>query len=168
MKEEEKIAASKSGRKPINKEKKGNDDDIDSTRKTDLKAKVKDSNSTRLRRASGVTRLNYAHLLSGSSRKRRKQLTSSSTQMARKKNNPKIAQESLNCHQCQRNDKGRVVRCLNCKKKRYCIPCATAWYPHMTEDQIAECCPVCLENWIPLKNLRVEDAGYAINERGYW
>jgi hypothetical protein len=34
----------------------------------------------------------------------------------------------LMCHQCQRNDKGRVVRCLKCKRKRYCIPCLTKWY----------------------------------------
>ncbi|KAL9356700.1 hypothetical protein Peur_049953 [Populus x canadensis] len=52
----------------------------------------------------------------------------------------------LMCHQCQRNDKGRVVRCLKCKRKRYCIPCLTKWYPKMTEDEIANACPVCLGN----------------------
>ncbi|KAL4186126.1 hypothetical protein AMTRI_Chr09g32210 [Amborella trichopoda] len=32
------------------------------------------------------------------------------------------------CHQCQRNDNGRVVRCTKCGRKRYCIPCLTRWY----------------------------------------
>ncbi|KAJ6398017.1 hypothetical protein OIU77_018933 [Salix suchowensis] len=50
------------------------------------------------------------------------------------------------CHQCQRNDNGRVIRCLKCKRKRYCIPCLTKWYPKMTEDDIASACPVCLGN----------------------
>jgi hypothetical protein len=33
------------------------------------------------------------------------------------------------CHQCQRNDKGRVVRCQGCINytRRYCIPCITRW-----------------------------------------
>ncbi|KAJ6413541.1 hypothetical protein OIU84_006355 [Salix udensis] len=52
----------------------------------------------------------------------------------------------LMCHQCQRNDNGRVIRCLKCKRKRYCIPCLTKWYPKMTEDDIASACPVCLGN----------------------
>ncbi|XP_061970720.1 lysine-specific demethylase JMJ26-like isoform X3 [Populus nigra] len=52
----------------------------------------------------------------------------------------------LMCHQCQRSDKGRVIRCLKCKRKRYCIPCLTKWYPKMTEDDIASACPVCLGN----------------------
>lgn len=50
------------------------------------------------------------------------------------------------CHQCQRNDKGRVVRCQKCTSKRYCIPCLTTWYPHMSEEAIEEACPVCLNN----------------------
>ncbi|KAL5721358.1 hypothetical protein ACHQM5_005011 [Ranunculus cassubicifolius] len=29
----------------------------------------------------------------------------------------------MTCHQCKRNDKGEVVRCLNCKKRRYCVSC---------------------------------------------
>ncbi|XP_028105259.1 lysine-specific demethylase JMJ25-like [Camellia sinensis] len=36
--------------------------------------------------------------------------------------------ESVMCHQCQRNDKGRVVRCQRCKTKRFCIPCLHRWY----------------------------------------
>ncbi|XP_074273957.1 lysine-specific demethylase JMJ26-like [Silene latifolia] len=54
--------------------------------------------------------------------------------------------DSTMCHQCQRNDKGRVVRCTKCKTKRYCVHCIGNWYPRMTEDQIAEACPVCLHN----------------------
>ncbi|XP_022884392.1 lysine-specific demethylase JMJ25-like [Olea europaea var. sylvestris] len=50
------------------------------------------------------------------------------------------------CHQCQRNDKGRVVRCKKCTSKRYCIPCLTTWYPQMSEEAIEEACPVCLNN----------------------
>ena len=39
-----------------------------------------------------------------------------------------IEEVSLMCHQCQRNDKGRVVRCKTCKRKRYCVPCLQNWY----------------------------------------
>ncbi|XP_061337465.1 lysine-specific demethylase JMJ26-like [Gastrolobium bilobum] len=57
-----------------------------------------------------------------------------------------IEEESLMCHQCQRNDKGRVVRCKSCKRKRFCIPCLNNWYPQLKEDDIAEECPVCRGN----------------------
>ncbi|PIA50783.1 hypothetical protein AQUCO_01200199v1 [Aquilegia coerulea] len=50
--------------------------------------------------------------------------------------------ESSMCHQCQRNDKGEVVRCTKCKTKRYCHSC-TKWYPQFSHAQIAECCPFC-------------------------
>ncbi|XP_056167765.1 lysine-specific demethylase JMJ25-like [Syzygium oleosum] len=56
------------------------------------------------------------------------------------------AVESTMCHQCQRNDKGRVVRCTRCRTKRYCIPCVTTWYPQSTEEAIAEACPFCCGN----------------------
>ncbi|KAM7523476.1 hypothetical protein LguiA_013378 [Lonicera macranthoides] len=36
--------------------------------------------------------------------------------------------DSNTCHQCKRNDKGRVVRCLKCSRKRFCVPCMTRWY----------------------------------------
>ncbi|KAK8519035.1 hypothetical protein V6N13_017716 [Hibiscus sabdariffa] len=55
-------------------------------------------------------------------------------------------EDRVTCHQCKRNDKGRVVRCQLCKAKRYCIPCITNWYPKMSEDEIADACPVCREN----------------------
>ncbi|KAG9151671.1 hypothetical protein Leryth_001978 [Lithospermum erythrorhizon] len=54
--------------------------------------------------------------------------------------------QSNMCHQCQRNDKGRVVRCTKCKTKRYCVPCMTSWYPKMNEEDFAEACPVCCKN----------------------
>ncbi|CBI29042.3 unnamed protein product, partial [Vitis vinifera] len=57
-----------------------------------------------------------------------------------------IEEVSLMCHQCQRNDKGRVVRCRKCKRKRFCIPCLETWYPHMSEEAIAESCPFCSGN----------------------
>ncbi|KAG1361202.1 lysine-specific demethylase JMJ25 [Cocos nucifera] len=50
------------------------------------------------------------------------------------------------CHQCQRNDKGRVVWCLMCKRKRFCVPCMTRWYPHLSEAEFAKECPVCRNN----------------------
>ncbi|GMH07068.1 hypothetical protein Nepgr_008908 [Nepenthes gracilis] len=54
--------------------------------------------------------------------------------------------ESNMCHQCQRNDKGRVVRCTRCMRKRFCIPCINSWYAHTSEEEIAEACPVCRGN----------------------
>ncbi|XP_020211133.1 lysine-specific demethylase JMJ25 isoform X2 [Cajanus cajan] len=60
---------------------------------------------------------------------------------------PKWIEEiSLMCHQCQRNDKGDVVRCTLCKRKRFCFPCLKSWYPHLKEYDIAEACPVCRGN----------------------
>ncbi|PWA96321.1 zinc finger, RING-type, JmjC domain, Zinc-finger domain of monoamine-oxidase A repressor R1 [Artemisia annua] len=50
------------------------------------------------------------------------------------------------CHQCQRNDKGDVVRCQKCITKRYCIPCIQKWYPNMTEEMFKESCPFCSGN----------------------
>lgn len=34
---------------------------------------------------------------------------------------------SLMCHQCQRNDKGGVVFCSSCGRKRYCFECIKNW-----------------------------------------
>ncbi|XP_040996217.1 lysine-specific demethylase JMJ25-like [Juglans microcarpa x Juglans regia] len=77
-----------------------------------------------------------------------------------------IEEESLMCHQCQRNDKGRVVRCTSCKRKRYCIPCLDRWYPNMEKKAVAEACPVCRGNCnckaclrldVPVKNLKNQE-----------
>ncbi|CAH9109939.1 unnamed protein product [Cuscuta europaea] len=64
--------------------------------------------------------------------------------------------ESNMCHQCQRNDKGTVVRCTSCKTKRYCMPCMATWYPGMTQEAFAEKCPVCLKNCNCKSCLRLE------------
>ncbi|CAL1410508.1 unnamed protein product [Linum trigynum] len=50
------------------------------------------------------------------------------------------------CHQCQRNDKGGVVRCSKCKTKRYCFPCLSNWYPKLTHEEVAAACPFCCNN----------------------
>ncbi|XP_073125655.1 lysine-specific demethylase JMJ27-like isoform X2 [Henckelia pumila] len=54
--------------------------------------------------------------------------------------------ERNTCHQCKRNDKGRVVRCTKCKRRRYCIPCIIRWYPQLPEEAFVEACPVCCNN----------------------
>ncbi|XP_072966548.1 lysine-specific demethylase JMJ29-like isoform X2 [Typha angustifolia] len=64
----------------------------------------------------------------------------------KKKRRMLIGGDALMCHQCQRNDKGRVVWCKLCTKKRFCVPCMTRWYPHLQEDEFAEKCPVCRKN----------------------
>ncbi|KAL8064507.1 hypothetical protein ABFX02_01G095500 [Erythranthe guttata] len=64
--------------------------------------------------------------------------------------------ESNMCHQCQRNDKGKVVRCIECKTKRYCVPCMTTWYPKMLEEDFATRCPVCRNNCNCKACLRME------------
>ncbi|KAG0548632.1 hypothetical protein BDA96_01G183200 [Sorghum bicolor] len=53
---------------------------------------------------------------------------------------------ALMCHQCQRNDKGRVVWCNSCKNKRFCVPCIQRWYPGLSEDEFASQCPYCRKN----------------------
>ncbi|KAL8539766.1 hypothetical protein ACS0TY_001393 [Phlomoides rotata] len=64
--------------------------------------------------------------------------------------------ESTMCHQCQRNDKGAVVRCAKCKTKRYCEPCMKTWYPKMSFEAFAEACPVCRLNCNCKSCLRME------------
>ncbi|KAJ4796746.1 transcription factor jumonji (jmjC) domain-containing protein [Rhynchospora pubera] len=54
--------------------------------------------------------------------------------------------DALMCHLCQRNDKGRVVWCKLCRKKRFCIPCIERWYFNMSKEEIAAKCPVCRVN----------------------
>ncbi|KAL7123350.1 hypothetical protein ACP275_01G100400 [Erythranthe tilingii] len=64
--------------------------------------------------------------------------------------------QSNMCHQCQRNDKGKVERCVKCKTKRYCVPCMTTWYPKMSEEDFATVCPVCRNNCNCKACLRME------------
>ncbi|KAL2927259.1 Lysine-specific demethylase JMJ25 [Bienertia sinuspersici] len=62
------------------------------------------------------------------------------------------------CHQCKRNDKGRTVPCNQCKRKRFCIPCISTWYPNNTEEYFAEACSVCRGNCNCKACLRLEGA----------
>ncbi|XP_051180603.1 lysine-specific demethylase JMJ27 isoform X3 [Lolium perenne] len=52
------------------------------------------------------------------------------------------------CHQCQRNDSARTVRCQGCTDytRRYCIKCIAHWYPHLTESDFVNSCPFCRNN----------------------
>ncbi|KAJ7539676.1 hypothetical protein O6H91_11G105000 [Diphasiastrum complanatum] len=50
------------------------------------------------------------------------------------------------CHQCQRNDKGKVAFCLQCNRKRYCHPCIDRWYPNKSYEEFAQACPFCQGN----------------------
>ncbi|TVU46224.1 hypothetical protein EJB05_05745 [Eragrostis curvula] len=50
------------------------------------------------------------------------------------------------CHQCQRNDKERVIWCNLCRNKRFCVPCMQRWYPDLSEDELAAKCPYCRKN----------------------
>lgn len=49
------------------------------------------------------------------------------------------------CHQCMKSDR-KVARCGKRCGKRYCSPCIERWYPHLSEEAIAEKCPVCRGN----------------------
>ncbi|XP_077212551.1 lysine-specific demethylase JMJ27-like isoform X4 [Tasmannia lanceolata] len=60
-------------------------------------------------------------------------------------NNNKDQRSSM-CHQCQRNDKGSIVICANCGRKRYCYTCLQKWYPGQTREEIETACPVCRGN----------------------
>ncbi|KAH9322175.1 hypothetical protein KI387_016814, partial [Taxus chinensis] len=65
--------------------------------------------------------------------------------LSRKATNSLSEGGSLMCHQCQRNDKGRVVWCSKCNK-RYCVCCIERWYPEKSEEEIAKACPFCRGN----------------------
>lgn len=76
-------------------------------------------------------------------------------------------EQSLMCHQCQRNDKGAVVFCLKCNRKRYCYPCLSKWYPEQTKEDIEAGCPfccgncnckACLRNVVLMDNTQEQDA----------
>ncbi|XP_050381358.1 lysine-specific demethylase JMJ26-like [Argentina anserina] len=77
---------------------------------------------------------------------------------------------STMCHQCQRNDNGRVVRCRGCPKrgerKRYCVPCMKKWYPNLSEEDFAEACPVCLGNCNCKRCLRLDLPQRCLKNRG--
>ncbi|XP_047311483.1 lysine-specific demethylase JMJ25-like [Impatiens glandulifera] len=50
------------------------------------------------------------------------------------------------CHQCRRNDKRIVIPCSKCRQAVYCTYCVKKWYPHLLEEEVAECCPFCSGN----------------------
>ncbi|XP_030470114.1 lysine-specific demethylase JMJ26-like [Syzygium oleosum] len=69
------------------------------------------------------------------------------TRVRPNKHDPKwLEEECRMCHQCQRSDKDRIVRCKSCKRKRFCAPCIKNWYPMTTEEDIAKACPFCRGN----------------------
>ncbi|MCO5561805.1 hypothetical protein L7F22_015429 [Adiantum nelumboides] len=52
-------------------------------------------------------------------------------------------QQSDICHQCQKNDRGELISCLQCGKKSYCVHCISRWYSNMHEDDVRQSCPHC-------------------------
>ncbi|PAN03574.1 hypothetical protein PAHAL_1G006000 [Panicum hallii] len=88
-------------------------------------------------------------VFSGSGRLRKRR-NASAVQEQEPKEEKKSDKDSNMCHQCQRNDSGRVVRCQGCvereKKIRYCVKCIKRWYPHLSEGDFASNCPVCRKN----------------------
>ncbi|KAH6822285.1 hypothetical protein C2S53_010683 [Perilla frutescens var. hirtella] len=83
------------------------------------------------------------------------QNTVTKTRVGMKRNDDGFLVSNM-CHQCQRNDKGEVVRCTKCKTKRYCYPCMESWYPRMSAEDFAEACPVCQLNCNCKPCLRME------------
>ncbi|KAL9243495.1 hypothetical protein vseg_017374 [Gypsophila vaccaria] len=53
------------------------------------------------------------------------------------------ARTSFVCHQCKKNDRRAVVKCLKCQDKLYCLRCIKQCYPQCSEIEIAEACPFC-------------------------
>uniref|UniRef100_A0A1D1YWJ8 Lysine-specific demethylase 3A n=1 Tax=Anthurium amnicola TaxID=1678845 RepID=A0A1D1YWJ8_9ARAE len=54
---------------------------------------------------------------------------------------------AITCHQCRQSYRERrVVHCLKCKKRRYCLECIRQWYPRQSVARIAEACPFCRGN----------------------
>ncbi|KAL2921821.1 Lysine-specific demethylase JMJ25 [Bienertia sinuspersici] len=69
----------------------------------------------------------------------------------RAKSVPEVAngskrEQSSMCHQCLKCEKTDVIACSYCKKKRYCFPCLSKWYPERTKKEVQEACPFCRGN----------------------
>ncbi|KAL5976256.1 hypothetical protein ACLOJK_020586 [Asimina triloba] len=47
------------------------------------------------------------------------------------------------CHQCQKRDTVRLIRCLSCQKEYYCIGCIKECYSAMSEKEFMMACAVC-------------------------
>ncbi|XP_065003677.1 lysine-specific demethylase JMJ26-like isoform X2 [Musa acuminata AAA Group] len=93
----------------------------------------------------------YDECLNGKKKRKKLQLhkktrTRRKTERKGTRLNPLTGDDALMCHQCQRNDKGRVIWCMFCRRKRYCEKCIKRWYPHLSEADFAEKCPFCHNN----------------------
>ncbi|KAF6142673.1 hypothetical protein GIB67_015159 [Kingdonia uniflora] len=53
------------------------------------------------------------------------------------------ASGGLTCHQCRRNDTGRVYWCLNCDRRGYCDSCISKWYADIPLQEVQRICPLC-------------------------
>eukprot|EP00252_Welwitschia_mirabilis_P000674 TRINITY_DN10647_c0_g1_i2.p1 TRINITY_DN10647_c0_g1~~TRINITY_DN10647_c0_g1_i2.p1 ORF type:complete len:799 (-),score=160.22 TRINITY_DN10647_c0_g1_i2:16-2412(-) len=63
---------------------------------------------------------------------------------AAKNNNPGEKEvETISCHFCHKNNKGKMVACLKCKRRSYCVSCISKWYPGQTQEDIKKACPAC-------------------------
>ncbi|KAI3710317.1 hypothetical protein L2E82_40095 [Cichorium intybus] len=47
------------------------------------------------------------------------------------------------CHQCRRDDSGRILWCLKCDRKGYCDECISTWYPDIPVEEVHRMCPAC-------------------------
>ncbi|XP_074270149.1 lysine-specific demethylase JMJ26-like [Silene latifolia] len=56
---------------------------------------------------------------------------------------PEKGKKHFTCHQCKKNDRPAVVKCLKCNDKLYCLRCIRQWYPECSEVDIAKACPFC-------------------------
>ncbi|MCD9561372.1 hypothetical protein HAX54_020434 [Datura stramonium] len=137
----EKTASKKRGRKSL---KDAVENGVDSA----VEYSGEEGNESKKRRAEGEEKVEGSESVGYNMRQRKvpQDNASNPTRSRKRKDENGNEIESNMCHQCQRNDKGRVVRCTKCKTKRYCVPCMTTWYPGMPEEAFAECCPVCSQN----------------------
>ncbi|KAL1221264.1 Lysine-specific demethylase JMJ29 [Cardamine amara subsp. amara] len=50
------------------------------------------------------------------------------------------------CHQCMKEGKLTLIVCSVCGETMYCRQCIRKWYPHLSEEDITDKCPVCCKN----------------------
>ncbi|WCJ40067.1 Transcription factor jumonji (jmjC) domain-containing protein [Euphorbia peplus] len=122
-------------------------DDFEEEKPVGKKKRKKSREGSEARAVSEGKDLDQGNEKKGMKRGRRTQKEDNCGEEVKVKRDRKYTEEiCVMCHQCQRNDKGEVVRCTKCKTKRYCLPCLKTWYPKMTADEVADACPVCLGN----------------------
>ncbi|KAL5066329.1 hypothetical protein RYX36_028066 [Vicia faba] len=56
-----------------------------------------------------------------------------------------VQQNTRKCHQCLKKERMSFVPCTKCNKM-YCMRCINQWYPDMSIEEVAECCPFCRKN----------------------